>query len=478
MEHTTVSDIVNAAGGKLLCGDPERPVLDIAIDSRKVKEGDLYVPIVGERVDGHQFIDQAFRNGAAAVLTSRRQTMDSADAWIQVEDTRDALQAIGAWYRDRLEIPIIGITGSVGKTTTREMIGTALSAGYRVYKTPGNSNSQVGVPITISEISRADQIGVIELGMSEPGEMHRIAMVAKVNQAVITNIGVAHIEQLGSQENILREKLHILDGMKPEGILYVNGDDPLLCQVNPGTGIRKITYGLGEGCDYQAIEVKGDGGRPVFTALCRKTGQRIPVRLNVYGNHMISNAMAALAVAAENGVPMEEGAAALQSFSGLKGRQQIWHEGGVTIIDDSYNASPVSMKAGIQVLQDMETRGRRIAVLADMKELGPEEKEFHRQVGRYIADSRTDLVLLFGPLSREIQEGIQESQKEGRSSQIECMWCSNKEELGSCLRSVVKKGDSVLFKGSNSMGLGEIAADLIKELGREETDGEVCRRDY
>ena len=412
MENTRVKDIVEAVGGTLLCGDPETPIAHISIDSRTMKGQDLFVPIIGEKVDAHRFIGQAFEQGAAAAFTSRHDQMESDRPWIQVEDTRAALQALGAWYRGRMKLPLVGITGSVGKTTTREMIAAALGAGFSVYKTPGNSNSQVGVPITITEIPPDAQIGVIELGMSEPGEMTRIAKVAQVDQAVMTNIGVAHIEQLGSRENILAEKLHIQDGMKEGGILYVNGDDDLLKNVKARPGCRTIIYGTGPDCDYRGEEIGLSGGFPVFTAVRRQTGERVRVRLHVYGNHMILNALAALAVAAENGIPMEKAAKALEAFNGLKGRQQIHHAGEITIIDDSYNASPVSMKAGIQVLCDMEVSGRRAAVLADMKELGPETREYHRQVGHFLAEHPVDLVVLLGTFRRRSERGAKPEREE------------------------------------------------------------------
>ncbi len=206
MEQMTVKDIIKATGGVLLCGEADLPLAHICIDSKKVKGGELFVPLVGERVDAHRFIPQAFDAGAAAVLTSRHHAMEDTHPWIQVEDTKKALQAIGSYYRDRLSLPLVGITGSVGKTTTREMVGAALSAGFRVYKTPGNYNSQVGLPITLTEITSRDEIGVLELGMSMPGEMAVISRIARVDMAVITNVDVAHIEQLGSQENIFREK--------------------------------------------------------------------------------------------------------------------------------------------------------------------------------------------------------------------------------------------------------------------------------
>lgn len=479
MEHMKVKDIAKACGGRLLCGDPEAAVEHICIDSRAIRGNDLFVPLIGEKVDAHKFIDQVIQAGAAAVLTSQHDSMESDCAWIRVADTRRALQAIGAWYRNRIVIPLIGVTGSVGKTTTREMIAAALSARYRVYKTPGNSNSQVGVPITISEIASQDEIGVIELGMSEPGEMERIAMVARVDQAVMTNIGIAHIEQLGSQENICREKLHIQDGMREGGILYVNGDDPILKTVRAKEGCRTITYGTEEGCDYQAVDIRSEGGLPVFTALCRESGEWAPVRLQVFGHHMILNAMVALAVARENGIPMAEAAKALESFHGFKGRQQIHRAGGITVIDDSYNASPVSMKAGIDVLCDMPSEGRRIAVLADMKELGPDSPKYHREIGRYLARTsesgcKVDCVALLGALAAEIgtqlekeigrqQEAVPGTQPEQKADgRTEILYFQEKGKLAHWLKQTLKQGDSVLLKGSNSMGLGAVAAELLE----------------
>ena len=260
MLRLTAEETARAVGGRVIFGDEKQVITHISLDSRTAAKGDLFVPIIGERVDAHDFIGQVLKNGAAAVFTSRHQSREEAEramdgqetgmsakaeaAWIAVEDTRRALQALGSFLRSQNPIPLVGVTGSVGKTTTREMTAAALSAGFSVYKTPGNSNSQVGVPITLAEIPPEAQIGVIELGMSEPGEMTRIANIARVDCALITNIGVAHIEQLGSQENILREKLHIQDGMPADGPLLLNGDDPLLRTVHiPGGRSSSMAWG-------------------------------------------------------------------------------------------------------------------------------------------------------------------------------------------------------------------------------------------
>ncbi len=542
MEQVNIKDIAEAVGGILLWGDPEQRVAHISIDSRTMKGDDLFVPLIGGKVDAHRFIGQAFQAGAVATLTSEHDSRKALPAyagageadtvddgaeraaaqggtegaavqgsaggaalqgsaaaqgstaaqsaaasgkgtrrgWIYVSDTKAALQKLGAWYRRRLALPLIGVTGSVGKTTTREMIGAALSARYKVYKTPGNSNSQVGVPITISQIASGDEIGVIELGVSEPGEMTKIAQVAAVDQAVITNIGVAHIEQLGSKEAICREKLHIQDGMARGGCLYVNGDDPILKTVRAKEGCRTVTYGTEEGLDYQAADLRICEGHPVFTAICKATKETAQVRLKVFGRHMVVNAMAALAVAGENGIPLREAAGALEEFQGFKGRQQIRTLRGITVIDDSYNASPVSMKAGIRVLCDMPAAGRRIAVLADMKELGEGSPDVHREIGHFLAGCGVDVVLLLGEMARLIGEQLTEDLDGARTrggeealraeaaadtagSGQQVLYFSDKQELERWLGAEVSGGDCVLFKGSNSMGLGDVIKAVFSE---------------
>lgn len=458
MERITVEDIVKAVDGKLLCGEASVPIVHISIDSRNMKGNDLFVPLIGEKVDAHRFIGQAFETGAAAVLTSEQDAMEDTHPWIRVADTKKALQAIGSYYRNRLTLPLVGITGSVGKTTTREMIAAALSAKYRVYKTPGNSNSQVGVPITLSEISSKDEIGVLELGMSEPGELTVIARIARIDMAVITNVGVTHIEQLGSQDNIYREKLTIQDGLKEGGILFLNGDDERLKITKAKDGCRTIYYGTGANSEYRAEDIQIENGYPMFTAV--HGDQRIPVRLSVMGRHNVQNGIVALAVADQNQVPMEAAAKALEHFTGFQNRQQIYERDGITVIDDSYNASPVSMKAGLEVLRSMKQAKRRIAVLADMKELGEQSPYFHREIGYDLARHPVELVLTLGDLAREIEAGIREK---GGTSVCLHFEAKDRDGLIKKLDEILQAGDCVLVKGSNSMKLGEVAAHLIAD---------------
>lgn len=481
-----------------MCGSEKTPVEHISIDSRTMKGNDLFVPLIGEKVDAHRFISQAIGNGAVAVLTSEHECAEkvaggkldvsggataiaaenpgrafaeppgAVPAWIRVEDTTRALQAIGKYYRQRLHLPLIGVTGSVGKTTTREMISAALAAKYRVYKTPGNHNSQVGVPITLSEITSQDEVGVIELGMSEPGELTVIAQIAQVDMAVITNIGVTHIEQLGSKENIYREKLSIQDGLKPGGILFLNGDDELLKKTKARDGFTTVYYGTEETCDYRAEEIHLVDGYPVFTAVHRE--KKVPVSLRVMGRHQILNAMVALAVAESMGVPMEAAAGSLGEFTGFDNRQQIYRLDGITCIDDTYNASPVSMKAAIDILSTIKGErpfGRRIAVLADMKELGEDAPEFHREIGEYLAQKPVDILAAYGELASEIagaaetvsaaeaQRHIMAARQNGKGT-ITVKRFQDKQKLEEWLDQTLTAGDIVLFKGSNSMKLGEV----------------------
>ena len=450
MVDITVKEILLATGGRLLCGSEHTVLEHISIDSRNNEENSLFVPLIGERVDAHRFIKQALDQGAAATLTSEHDSMDSEKPWIRVEDTKKALQAIGSFYRERLTLPLVGITGSVGKTTTREMVACALSARFKVYKTPGNHNSQVGVPITISEILPQDEIGVIELGMSEPKELTVIAKIARIQMAVITNIGVTHIEQLGSRENIYKEKLTIQDGLTEGGILFLNGDDDLLRDTKAKAGCRTVYYGTHSNSDYRAENIHLEEGFPVFTAVCKD--QRVPVRLSVMGSHNVLNALVSLAVAAECGIGLEEAADCLSRFAGFKNRQQIYEAGGMTIIDDTYNASPVSMKAGLEVLNSITKIRRKIAVLADMKELGPDAPLYHYEIGEYIVRHPVQEVVTLGALAGEIARAVKE-----KSPDILVKEFMNPEELIAYLKEELKEGDGVLFKGSNSMKLTQVA---------------------
>lgn len=470
MEHVTGNDILEATGGRLLGGDPARKLKEIRLDSRDVKPGDLFVTLIGEQVDAHRFLPQVAAAGAGAVLLSdeaayqayreRAGKSENGTAWILVPDTKKALQDVGRFLRKRLTLPLVGVTGSVGKTTTREMIAAALSAKFQTFKTPGNSNSQVGVPVTISQICPEDEAGVIELGMSEPGELTVIAKIAKIDIAVITNIGLAHIGQLGSQENIFREKMTIQDGLRDGGVLILNGDDEFLKSAKGREGVKTIYYGTGENCEFRAEDIVLKDGKAWFTAV--HGGERTPVHLNVMGLHLVQNAMAAIAVCAELGMTMEEAARGLLTFDGFQNRQQLCRGERMTILNDSYNASPSSMRAALDVLRDLSPENRHVAVLADMKELGENSPLYHRQVGEYAAKTGLSLLVTLGTDAKEIAAGAREKNPGIETAEFDAM-----EDLAAYLDRELKDGDCVLFKGSNSMKLSPLAAEWIKKAGPE-----------
>ncbi len=451
MEHVTVADITKAVGGRLLCGSPETPVRHISIDSRTMEGDDLFVPIIGARVDAHRFIEGAFAAGAVATFTSEDDAKEDPRPWIRVADTVQALQALGAWYRQFLKMPVVGITGSVGKTTTRGMISAALSARFAVTGTTGNSNGQLGVPIMVCQADLAAGVTVLEMGVSEPGEMPRIARVARPDVAVVTNIGVSHIENLGSQEGICREKMQITGHFDPKQTAVLNGDEPLLRAYQGNSPFRTVFYGLGPENDYRAEQVRQENGRTYFTAVT--PGGSLEVSLQVPGQHNVRNALAALAAAEQLGVPAAEAAAKLAQYEGIARRLQIYPKNGITVIDDSYNASPESMEAALQVLSDQEAKGRRAAVLADMKELGPDSPAFHRRVGAFAAQCPVDRFFLVGEMIRYLGEDLE---KAGRS----VVYFSGNQAAAEALKAWKQDGDVILFKGSNSMKLGEIIQEM------------------
>jgi len=454
----TVKEILEATGGTLLCGDADAQIKHIQLDSRTMEGDDLFVPIIGEKTDGHKYIDGAFALGAVATLTCEHDAAnDTAHAFIRVDDTVEALQKIGSYLRDRFDIPFVGITGSVGKTTTREMIACALSAGMKCTATKGNSNSQVGVPVTLSLLDETADIAVMELGMSEPGEMHKIASIAKVNTAVITNIGVSHIENLGSQRAIMDEKLHITDFFDGDGTLIINGDDPLLLSKLDEYKCKVITYGFDPHNDYCAEKISRDGNETSF--VMHSVLADVPVRLRIPGDHIVMNSLAAFAVCDHFGVDFNAAAKALSDFVNIDRRLQIQELDGFTLIDDSYNASPDSVRAALKVLASTKTQGKHYAVLADMLELGPDSPRFHSELGTFAAELSIDKLFAIGELSRNTAEAAARKGLESES------FLAN-EDAFAALKAQLRPGDVVLLKGSNGMHLNEIAQGL-KEIKLE-----------
>lgn len=449
----TVGEIVGACGGTLLCGDPETIISAVSTDSRKITPGALFVPIKGENTDAHDFITATFAAGAAATLTQEHGKMDDTHAWIAVPDTQKALQQTAAAYRKKFHIPFVGVTGSVGKTTTKEMIALALSAGLNVMKTEGNFNSQVGLPLTMFRLSPEHQAAVIEMGMSDFGEMSRLARIAAPDYAVMTNIGISHIQQLKTQQNILKEKLHIIDGFHRGSVLFLNGDDELLSGLREKLKCKTVFFGTQFWCDFRAEDILSDSGVTRFTL--RAPDLELPVELPVLGMHNVLNALAALAVARELGVPIDSAAEKLAEYRPLAMRQQIHTSNEITVIDDSYNASPDSMRSSMELLCSFHS-GKRIAVLADMLELGDYSRKAHFNVGVYAARCGVDRLVAIGPESREIVKGALSVKPE-----MDCTVFENNEAAIAGLKATVTGGDAVLVKGSRGMHTDEIVKALL-----------------
>ena len=268
MYRLTIKDILEATGGVLLCGDENTEIKDVCINSKEIKPGDLFVPIIGERVDAHRFIESALHTGAATLTSQHTDIVVSEKPFVYVSDTEKALQDIGAYVRKKFKKPIIGVTGSVGKTTTRQMIATVLSGCLNVYQTEGNLNSQIGVPLTLRRIDENAEAAVLEMGISEPGQMEILSDMVKPDICVVTMIGVAHIEFMKTRENIRKEKLSIINHMSPDGVLFINGDDELLAEVKDDTGVRTFTYGTGADCDYRAVNLHMDMISCMETRVC------------------------------------------------------------------------------------------------------------------------------------------------------------------------------------------------------------------
>ena len=461
MEHMTIKDILEATGGKLLCGQEHTVIRDFSIDSRQGSYDSIFVPIIGERVDAHKFIRDALKiNGAT--FTAQHSQMDDTKPWIRVDDTLEAMQKVGTFYRNRMNLPVVAVTGSVGKTTTREMIATVLASEKKVFETRGNQNSQVGVPLTLAHLSREDEIAVLEIGMSERGQIEKLTKMIRPNIAVITVIGVSHIAQLKSQENICLEKMDIVKGLSEDGMVFLNGDDPFLAPYKGKLPYKTFFYGLGENCDYRAENIHISRGMTHFTLVYADGTQE--VILAAMGEHNVRNALAGLGIAHQMGLDMRIAAASLQHFSGQ--RQKMYRTSSCFLIDDTYNASPDSMKASAGVLSGMSgIEGRRIAGLADMLELGEDEARYHYETAQAIGKLSIDVAAAYGVLAKELLKGIREENPD-----IEIHWFETREELKEWLLHNVHEKDALLLKGSNGMGLSTIVEAFLEKDRETGTD--------
>ena len=466
MPNLTLENIANACGGTYV-GDPakkQRIITGAVTDSRKVEEGFLFIPIKGERVDGHDFIPSVFEKGALAVL-SEHELKNPAGPYILVESSTEAMKKLAAFYRKGLDIKVVGITGSVGKTSTKEMIASVLSQKYEVLKTAGNFNNEIGLPLTIFQIKKKHQVAVLEMGISDFGEMHRLAAMAQPDVCVITNIGLCHLENLGTRDGILQAKTEVFEHMQPDGTVILNGDDDKLCTKKMVNGKPAIFYGLeqeaaisatGEPMAEKSIyatDVKNLGLEGMQAKIHTPQGD-FDAHIPIPGEHNVYNALAGTAVGLQLGLTIGEIAAGIAAAQTIAGRTNLLHVNGMLVIDDCYNANPVSMKASIDVLS--HTSGRKIAVLGDMGELGSNEKELHYGVGRAVAESGIDVLFAAGELAEQYALGAKLNEK------CEIHYFKTREEMMPELQAYVREGDAILVKASHFMEFPKVVSALTE----------------
>lgn len=428
-------------------------------DSRKPLAGSLFIPLVGERFDGHEFVLNCLEQGAAGAMWQKDHGVPPQGAVILVEDTLVALQKLASAYLSENKASVVGITGSNGKTTTKDIVDALLSTTFNVHKTQGNFNNHIGLPLTVLSMAPDTEIIILEMGMSGRGEIHDLSVIAQPDVAIITNIGESHLLQLGSRLEIARAKTEISAGMKPGGLLIYNGDEPLIAQVleEPATkqpeGMKRFTFGLEEdNDDYPTGLMNAPNGMVFTTKQSRDKAYTLPL----LGTHNVINCLAAMAVARHFGVTpehMEEGLSQLR-LTGMR-IEVTQAVSGLTLLNDAYNASPTSMRAAIDVLEGLKGYRMKVAVLGDMLELGPDEKQLHHEVGTYITPAKLDRVLVYGALSLHIAEGA----KKHMSAEAVHVF-ENKEELTRYLFEQLHPKDVVLFKASRGLKLEEVAQAL------------------
>lgn len=453
MKNLTLENITRVCSGTYY-GPADKmytEVSAIATDSRKVEKGGLFVPVVGERVDAHRFIPQVMEAGALATLSER--ILPEADfPYIVVESSLQAVKDIAEFYLQQLSIPVVGITGSVGKTSTKEVVASVLKEKYNTLYTEGNFNNELGLPLTVFRLRDEHEIAVLEMGISDFGEMSRLAKIARPDTCVITNIGTCHLENLGDRDGVLRAKTEVFDFLKENGHIVLNGDDDKLSTVKEYKESKPVFFGLGEGLDVYADELKSNGLKGTScrihlgeTSFC--------VFVPMPGRHMVYNALAAAAVGRIYGLTVEEITRGIESLKPISGRFHIIETDKFLIVDDCYNANPMSMKASMDVMRDGS--GRRVAILGDMGELGENEIALHREVGIHAASCGIDVCICTGALCEYMAQAAREA-----GTELEVIYEPSRESLLEHLGEYVQEGDTILVKASHFMKFEEVLKKL------------------
>ncbi len=453
MKNLTLQNITTACGGTYH-GDPDlldQEVAHVRTDSRQVGEGDLFIAIEGPKINAHQFIPDTIRQGALCVIT-HEDPGETDFPYILVESTGQALLDLAKFYRDSFDLKVVGITGSVGKTSTKEMIASVVSQRYKVHKNEGNLNNEWGLPLTVFGLDDSHQVAILEMGVNHFGEMRRLSRVASPDICVITNIGEAHLEFFGTREGIFEEKSKMIQDMKPGGTILFNGDDDILSRSGPICDVQPEFFGTGSNCQFRATDIRSMGLRGTSCLIHLPDGDSFFCTVPLPGYFEVTNALAGAAVGYTLGLTTDEIKAGIENLPSMPGRNHIITTDKLIILDDCYNANPVSMRAALDVL-DM-AHGRKVAILGDMGELGENEEQLHYNIGVYAAEHHIDVVCGIGPLSKSLAEGA------ATGENTKAYWYETMDAFLKDKGNVIKPGDNILVKASHAMHFSEIVDAL------------------
>lgn len=441
-----VYEIVEATRGILVSGNKDDEINFFSQDSRQMTNGGMYIPLKGERFDGHNFIESAFQTGAQAIISEKNVNYEDKIV-IKVKDTHQALKDMASYLRNHRPVKVVGVTGSVGKTSTRDMVYSVVKQKYKTLKTEGNYNNEIGLPLTILRY-HDEEVLVLEMGMNHLQEMSRLSMIARPDIACITNVGTAHIGELGSRENILKAKLEIINGMKEGSTLIINQDNDMLQTVElPHLNVVRV--GKGKEASIQASHIVLEETKSSFEV--EYQGKKEIIEVPVQGEHNISNALIAIAVGIELNISLEDIKKGIQEFKLTKNRMDILEKNHKTVIDGTYNASGDSMKSSIDVLANYKKR--KVAILADMLELGDYSQQLHEEVGSYVASKGIDILVCVGKEAKYIYQKARESMKD-------VYYFESNQEVIARLDELLKEDDVILVKGSHSMNLKEVVEKI------------------
>jgi len=453
VEATTLDTLAKWARGQVVAGDPAATVTSICTDSRTMKAGDIFLALKGDTFDGHSFVEEAARRGALGAVVEKAPDILPRDFCVlQVSDTLFALQRMAREYRKSLPVQIVCITGSNGKTSTKDLASAVLRERFQITRTEGNLNNHIGLPLTMLKLRVGDQVGVLEIGMNHPGEIAPLAALARPDVAVVTNIGIAHVEYMGSREAIAQEKGTLVEALPPSGTAILNADDDFSKLIASKTKADAIYCGLADDANIRATELTQDFSGMKFQL--HAFGKTVSAQLPVPGIHMVRNALLAVGVGHVFGMSLEESVAGLMNLQLTKGRLEQKVVRGIQVLDDTYNANPDSMKAALLTLSQMSTNGRRIAVLGRMGELGAESERGHRSVGQVASDLGLDCLVSVGDEAKLIAE---EAWRGGIATVVKA---KDQDEAVKALRDYARAGDIILVKGSRSSQMERIVEGL------------------